>query len=369
MRREDEAEGLSLLAEALTMRADPRRARMSLLKALCRLSGAEGANLLLGRHYLSPGPDVRSEANTGVHRSKTSWILEAQPRFVPRNPILPFIPHIESLVYVPAEVLGTRRWKESEFVVDYLKPIDTTGVVGMTLRGRDGAIFGGIFLGHEDPKGFSRLALARLARVAQSVARGLSDLEEWEAWQNRSSSALAPVLGAMSDPVVAVEHAAGKARLVSASPAAARILSVSRRGERNNPELVALLSAALAASRPGEPPVIWTARDGTPYELKAGAIPSLGGSTLLVRLVARAPAAPVRRVWAQAREAGLTPREADILDALSRGMSHKQIAWELGIRYFTVTTHARNLFAKLGVSGRMEALAAVAQRADERARG
>lgn len=369
MRREDEAEGLSLLAEALTMRADAGRARTLVLTALCRLSGAEGANLLLGRHYLSPGPDVRSAANTGVNRSKTSWILEAQPRFVPRNPILPFIPRIQDPVYVPAEVLGTRRWQESAFVVDYLKPIDTTGVVGMTLRDREGAIFGGIFLGHDNAKGFSRRGLARLARVARSVAYGLSDLEEWEAWQRREPSTLDPVLGAMSDPVIVVERAAGTARLVSTSPAAARILSLARRGERANPELDTLLAAALAASRPGERPVIWTARDGTPYEIKAGAIPSLGGATLLVRLVSRAPAPPARRVWTQAREAGLTPREADILDALARGMSHKQIASELGIRYFTVTTHARNIFAKLGVSGRMEALAAVTQRAEERTRG
>lgn len=50
-------------------------------------------------------------------------------------------------------------------------------------------------------------------------------------------------------------------------------------------------------------------------------------------------------------------------------MSHKQIAWELGIRYFTVTTHVRNLFAKLGVSGRVKALNAVARRADVRSPG
>ena len=83
-----------------------------------------------------------------------------------------------------------------------------------------------------------------------------------------------------------------------------------------------------------------------------------------MRLVSRAPASPEPRVWTSARAAGLTAREADILDALARGLSHQQIAWELGTRYFTVTTHTRNLFAKPGVSGRMEALNAVARRAD-----
>jgi DNA-binding CsgD family transcriptional regulator len=369
MRSEDEDEALALLAKGLTTRSDANRARTLVAMALCRLSGAEGANLLLGRHYLSPGPDLRSAANYGVHRHKTSWIVAGQSRYKPRNPLLPFLPRIEGPVYVATDVLGTLRWRASEYVVDYLKPIATTNVAGMTLRGRDGAIFGGIFFGHADPKGFSRRGLSRLRSVAASVAHGLSDIAEWEAWQSRQADALEPLLGAMSDPMIVIERvSSGKGRLVSASPTAARILLLDRRGERHNPELAALVAASLAAAPPGEQPVTWTARDGTPFELKAAAVPSFGGSTLVVRLVSPAPASPEPRVWTRARAAGLTAREADILDALARGLSHKQIAWELGIRYFTVTTHTRNLFAKLGVSGRMEALNAVTRRADARSR-
>ncbi len=364
MRSENEDEARALLAEGLTTRSDAPRARTLLITALYRLSGADGAKLLLGRHYLSPGPDLQSAANHGVHCYKTSWILAAQSHYGPRNPLLPFLRRIESPVYAAADVLGTLRWRASEYVVDYLKPIATTSVAGMTLRGRDGAIFGGIFLGHADPRGFPRRGLSRLRTVATAVAHGLADIAEWEAWQRRRADALEPLLDAMSDPVILIERSAsGKGRLVSASPAAARILSLDRRGERHNPELAALVATSLAAAWPGEQPVTWTAREGTPFELKVGAIPSFGGSTLVVRLVSRAPERPEPRVWTSARAAGLTPREADVLDALARGLSHKQIAWELGIRYFTVTTHARNLFAKLGVSGRVEALNAVARRA------
>lgn len=370
MRSENEDETRALLAEGLTTRSDAKRARTLVVMALCRLSGADGANLLLGRGYLSPGPDLRSAANHGVHRHKTSWILAAQSRYAPRNPLLPLLPRIEDPVFLAADVLGTLPWRASEYVVDYLKPIDTTSVAGMTLRGRDGAIFGGIFLGHADPKGFSRRGLSRLRSIVAPVAHGLADIAEWEAWQRRQIGALEPLLGAMSDAVILIERSAsGKGRFVSASPTAARILSLDRRGERHNPELAALVAASLAAARPGEPLVTWTARDGTPFELKAGAIPSFGGSTLVVRLISRAPEPPEPSVWMSARMAGLTAREADVLDALARGLSHKQIAWELGIRYFTVTTHARNLFAKLGVSGRMEALNTVARRTHARSRG
>ncbi|MFL5359270.1 response regulator transcription factor [Archangium sp.] len=49
----------------------------------------------------------------------------------------------------------------------------------------------------------------------------------------------------------------------------------------------------------------------------------------------------------------------NILDALSRGRSHKEVAAELGVAYFTVTTHVRNLFLKLGVNNRVDAINAV----------
>src|ERR1700744_3571844 len=104
MRRgDDDEEGLALLAEGLTTRSDGERARTLIVGALCKLSGADGANLLLGPHYLAPGPDIRSAANRGVHRHKTSWILAAQAHYAPRNPVLPFLPRIEGPVWVAAE--------------------------------------------------------------------------------------------------------------------------------------------------------------------------------------------------------------------------------------------------------------------------
>ncbi|WP_224369673.1 hypothetical protein [Hyalangium versicolor] len=58
MRGDDEA--FALLAEALTTRSGGKRERMLLVDALRWLRGAAGANLLLGRHHLSPGLDIRS---------------------------------------------------------------------------------------------------------------------------------------------------------------------------------------------------------------------------------------------------------------------------------------------------------------------
>ncbi len=52
----------------------------------------------------------------------------------------------------------------------------------------------------------------------------------------------------------------------------------------------------------------------------------------------------------------LTPREREVLDLLARGLSNKQIAWELGVSEGTVKYHVAALYAKLGASNRTEAL-------------
>ncbi len=55
---------------------------------------------------------------------------------------------------------------------------------------------------------------------------------------------------------------------------------------------------------------------------------------------------------------GLTPRELAVLGLLARGMSNKAIAAELGLSARTVNFHLDNLYSKLGVASRTEALLA-----------
>jgi NarL family two-component system response regulator LiaR len=59
---------------------------------------------------------------------------------------------------------------------------------------------------------------------------------------------------------------------------------------------------------------------------------------------------------AEARPAGLTEREASILQALARGLSNEAIAKELWITKQTVKFHLRNIYRKLDVSNRTEAV-------------
>jgi DNA-binding CsgD family transcriptional regulator len=50
----------------------------------------------------------------------------------------------------------------------------------------------------------------------------------------------------------------------------------------------------------------------------------------------------------------LTPREAEVLELLQEGMSNAEIALDLSIGIETVRTHARNIYAKLGVNSRRD---------------
>ena len=53
---------------------------------------------------------------------------------------------------------------------------------------------------------------------------------------------------------------------------------------------------------------------------------------------------------------GLTPRERDILDRLAKGYSHKEVAEELFISPTTVRKHIFNIYGKLQVHSKVEAV-------------
>jgi DNA-binding NarL/FixJ family response regulator len=54
-------------------------------------------------------------------------------------------------------------------------------------------------------------------------------------------------------------------------------------------------------------------------------------------------------------EAPLTAREAEVLECVSRGLTNKEIAHELGISNETVKEHVQHTLSKLGLSDRTQA--------------
>ncbi len=55
-------------------------------------------------------------------------------------------------------------------------------------------------------------------------------------------------------------------------------------------------------------------------------------------------------------ESGLTPRQQEVIALMSQGMTNKQIGTELYTHPYTIDTHVRNIFLKLGANSRAEAV-------------
>jgi DNA-binding NarL/FixJ family response regulator len=85
-------------------------------------------------------------------------------------------------------------------------------------------------------------------------------------------------------------------------------------------------------------------------EVRAGGAPMTGEIARRVVEVFRRPPSPVGDL------VRVSPRENEVLELLSAGMSNKQIAARLGISYETVCVHLRRIYEKLHVRSRTEAV-------------
>lgn len=74
------------------------------------------------------------------------------------------------------------------------------------------------------------------------------------------------------------------------------------------------------------------------------------------RLTRKSAAQPFARNDAALRSLGISERELEVLAAMSRGESNKEIARTLDISPNTVKTHIAHLFDKLQVNGRVRAI-------------
>lgn len=81
-----------------------------------------------------------------------------------------------------------------------------------------------------------------------------------------------------------------------------------------------------------------------------------GGVWVGWKLTARAAPAPFARNVAAQSSLGLTGQEIKVLDLLAAGQSNKEIARTLGLSPNTIKTHTANLYAKLEVGRRSQAV-------------
>ena len=69
------------------------------------------------------------------------------------------------------------------------------------------------------------------------------------------------------------------------------------------------------------------------------------------------PKAAVRSPTVEAAKVeGLSPRESEVLDLIARGFIYLEIADRMGVSVSTVQSHVRNIYGKLGVHNKAEAV-------------
>lgn len=108
----------------------------------------------------------------------------------------------------------------------------------------------------------------------------------------------------------------------------------------DNPEYV---QQALSAGARG-----YVLKDAPAAEIVAAIDAVSAGGTFL------SPAVSQRLFRNQAPKPLLTPRESEILSALGRGQSSKQIARELGLSVRTIEAHRQSIKRRLGIEGQAE---------------
>jgi PAS domain S-box-containing protein len=101
---------------------------------------------------------------------------------------------------------------------------------------------------------------------------------------------------------------------------------------------------------------VFVSTDGASVTLEVSAVPLMGGERVVgVFGLLTGPLDGETRT----APAHLTPRQAEVLRHLEQGHSTKQIAQELNVSNETVRNHVRHLLRALGVTTRLEAVAAV----------
>jgi NarL family two-component system response regulator LiaR len=110
------------------------------------------------------------------------------------------------------------------------------------------------------------------------------------------------------------------------------------------------VTAALEAGATG-----YLLKDASAEEVAAAVRAAAAGEMILDPQVARLLAQKMRAKPAPDPVEPLTERERDVLRLVARGLSNKEIAYELGIAEGTARTYVSNILGKLGLTSRTQA--------------
>jgi len=210
------------------------------------------------------------------------------------------------------------------------------------------------------PDGVSSGTWRALAPHVEHVVRDLAALQV----QSCALAALVEHEKAFCAAVLLPAGGDAATKLLAASGGMKTLLGSDCNGGQENGDTRAFLERCRQAHERGEARTQWRSAGGMDFWLTMLTTASLPSCE--IALVHLACVATDHETIVECRELGrahgLTARQAEILELLACGLGNREIAHRLKISYHTARAHLRDIFAKLSVSNRIEAINAVRSR-------
>lgn len=207
----------------------------------------------------------------------------------------------------------------------------------------DSAVPTGVLIVEDEPRTRARLAAVLKSQPQFAVIAAVATLVE-----ARSVIEQHPPAVLLLDLGLPDGHGVDLIRSLRARPSAPEILVISVMGDESS------VLAAIEAGAGG-----YLLKDSTDAEVVAAIDQLLHGGaplspSIAVHLMRRLQAPPV--TGQLPAPVLLSAREIDMLKLIAKGLSYEEVAAALGLRYNTVSSYAKELYRKLQVHSRSEAV-------------
>lgn len=265
--------------------------------------------------------------------------------------------------FLLSSFLGESAWRSSDVRLKIFQPQGAADAVVLLLRDPSRNTLWLACLTLKRRSDLQKDNLRLLESAIPQLCAGLENLVAWnERWKR--AQAVETLLAYTNDLLVCISQSQlGEPRLVAATRAAQEVLGLRADVSPASERLREFMDLALSTRNATQNGPRWLSPNGQVYRLTRETAPEArGGGLSLIRL---SPAMEVVQEPSRADDlraahnSGLSMRESAVFAHMARGLGNREIAEALSISIDTVRAHLRNVFAKLNVSSRVEAINAV----------
>lgn len=346
--------------ESITCLKDLSETRRYLLSSLSQWVGSDLSVLLQVKQGEKSAETLCVHARS--EQLRTAFQSRFEQYFV-SDPLHLKILAAPQAAFTLEEYLGDAAWRSSTLYGNVFHHAGANDAAVLLLRDKEGRVrwVACFALGRSTVPLKDNLKF--LNNAAPHLFAGLENLTHCDE-RLKHTQAVESLLNYTQDMLVCVSLPnKGEARVVAATRPAQRTLGLNAIETMPSERIQEFLDLALSESSVQNAPR-WLSPDGQLYRVSREATPKTqNGSLVLIRMEPAGVNEPQREDELRAAEAaGLSSRESAVFMQLARGLANRDIAKSMGISIDTVRAHLRNIFTKLKVSSRVEAVNAVRRR-------